>query len=118
MAPKNTKKTMPMSKKEMLGSYRTMKTIREFEWRMFKEFEAGNIPGFIHSYDGQEAIATGVCNNLLVTDFIGSTHRGHGHCIAKGCDVGDMVKEIMARSTGLCKGNFQKKHNSVTPLLL
>ena len=110
MASKNTAKTMPMSKNEMLASYRTMKTIREFEWRMFKEFEAGNIPGFIHSYDGQEAIATGICNNLLDTDFIGSTHRGHGHCIAKGCDVGDMVKEIMARSTGLCKGKGGSMH--------
>lgn len=110
MAKKHTGTTMPMSKEEMLASYRTMKTIREFEWRMRTEFEAGNIPGFIHSYDGQEAVATGICNNLLDTDFIGSTHRGHGHCIAKGCDVGDMVKEIMARSTGLCKGKGGSMH--------
>ena len=110
MASKNSKTNAPMSKANMLASYRTMKTIREFEWRMIKEFEAGNIPGFIHSYDGQEAIATGVCSHLLDTDFIGSTHRGHGHCIAKGCEVPDMVKEIMARSTGLCNGKGGSMH--------
>lgn len=94
----------------LLQAYRTMKTIRAFEERVVKEFEAGNIPGFVHVYDGQEAIATGVCMNLTDSDYIGSTHRGHGHCIAKGCDVIAMMKEIMARATGLCAGKGGSMH--------
>lgn len=94
----------------LLQAYRTMKTIRLFEERCTKEFEKGNIPGFVHVYDGQEAIATGVCMNLTDADVIGSTHRGHGHCIAKGCDVIGMMKEIMGRATGLCKGKGGSMH--------
>ena len=91
-------------------AYRTMKTIRAFEERVVLEFERGNIPGFVHVYDGQEAVATGICMNLTDDDYIGSTHRGHGHCIAKGCDVKKMMQEIMARSTGLCRGKGGSMH--------
>jgi len=109
--PKAKAKTpMPLSREELLRAYRTMKTIRVFEERMCKEFENGNIPGFVHMYDGQEAIATAVCMNLTDQDYIGSTHRGHGHCIAKGCDVKSMMKEIMAKTTGLCRGKGGSMH--------
>ena len=76
-----------MKKEELLKVYRTMKTIRSFEERCDKEFMQGNIPGFVHLYAGQEAVAVGICSHLSDEDKIGSTHRGHGHCIAKGCDV-------------------------------
>src|SRR5512139_3443835 len=94
----------------LLQAYRTMKTIRLFEERCVIEFERGNIPGFVHVYDGQEAVATGICMHLGDSDVIGSTHRGHGHCIAKGCDVVGMMKEIMGRATGLCKGKGGSMH--------
>lgn len=94
----------------LLQAYRTMKTIRLFEERVIKEFQAGNIPGFVHAYDGQEAVAVGACMNLTDQDIIGSTHRGHGHCIAKGCDVIGMMKEIMGKAGGLCKGKGGSMH--------
>jgi pyruvate dehydrogenase E1 component alpha subunit len=87
-----------------------MRTIRTFEERVIKEFENGNIPGFVHAYNGQEAVATGVCMHLSDKDIIGSTHRGHGHCIAKGCDVTGMMKEIMGKADGLCKGKGGSMH--------
>ena len=96
--------------KTLLEAYRIMRSIRGFEERIVVEFERGNIPGFVHVYDGQEAVATAVCMHLTERDYIGSTHRGHGHCIAKGCDIGGMMKEIMARSTGLCHGKGGSMH--------
>lgn len=101
---------MPYEADFLLRAYRGMKTIRVFEERAIKEFENGNIPGFVHAYNGQEAVAVGVCMNLTDNDYIGSTHRGHGHCIAKGCDVVGMMKEIMGRATGLCKGKGGSMH--------
>ncbi|MEA3299680.1 MAG: thiamine pyrophosphate-dependent dehydrogenase E1 component subunit alpha [Pseudomonadota bacterium] len=94
----------------LVDAYRTMKTIRLFEERCILEFERGNIPGFVHAYNGQEAVAVGVCMHLSDSDVIGSTHRGHGHCIAKGCDVIAMMKEIMGKATGLCKGKGGSMH--------
>ncbi|MEM8547718.1 MAG: thiamine pyrophosphate-dependent dehydrogenase E1 component subunit alpha, partial [Pseudomonadota bacterium] len=67
-------------------------------------------PGFTHLYSGQEAIAAGVCAHLADDDYIVSTHRGHGHCIAKGCDVIGMMKEIYGRADGLCKGKGGSMH--------
>jgi pyruvate dehydrogenase E1 component alpha subunit len=87
-----------------------MTMIRQFEERMIKEFMAGNIPGFVHTYDGQEAVGVGVCSHLTDRDIIGSTHRGHGHCIAKGCDIGAMILEIMGKQGGLCKGKGGSMH--------
>ena len=69
---------------QLLVAYRTMKTIREFEERVQEEFASGDIPGFVHLYAGEEASAVGVCMHLDERDRIASTHRGHGHCIAKG----------------------------------
>jgi pyruvate dehydrogenase E1 component alpha subunit len=87
-----------------------MRTIREFEERLHVEIQTGEIPGFTHLYSGQEAIAVGVCEHLGALDYIVSTHRGHGHCIAKGCDVVGMMKEIYGRADGLCKGKGGSMH--------
>jgi pyruvate dehydrogenase E1 component alpha subunit len=94
----------------LLRAYRQMKTIREFEERLHVEIATGAIPGFTHLYAGQEAIAVGVCQQLSDEDYIVSTHRGHGHCIAKGCDVIGMMKEIYGRADGLCKGKGGSMH--------
>src|SRR5256714_8294679 len=90
--------------------YRTMQTIRTFEKRVAREFRSGEIPGFVHMYVGEEAIAAGVCACLNDDDYVTSTHRGHGHCIAKGCDLNSMMAEIYGRETGLCKGRGGSMH--------
>jgi pyruvate dehydrogenase E1 component alpha subunit len=87
-----------------------MKTIREFEERLHVEIQTGEIPGFTHLYSGQEAVAVGVCEHLGDADWIASTHRGHGHCIAKGCDVPGMMLEIYGRRDGLCNGKGGSMH--------
>src|SRR5687767_1314957 len=93
-----------LTKDRVLDFYRTMRTIREFEERLHLEFATGEIPGFVHLYAGEEAIAAGVCAHLGPDDYIASTHRGHGHAIAKGCDVKGMMKEIYGKADGLCHG--------------
>ena len=75
---------MEMTKGELLKSYRDMKTIREFEERVHVEFATGDIPGFVHLYAGEEAVAVGVCMHLNENDKIASTHRGHGHLHREG----------------------------------
>jgi len=99
-----------MTHQELLDAYRGMKTIREFEERLHLEIQTGQISGFTHLYAGQEAVAIGVCQQLADTDYIVSTHRGHGHCIAKGCDVDGMMLEIYGRGAGLCKGKGGSMH--------
>jgi len=94
----------------LLRAYRQMKVIREFEERLHVEIATGEIPGFTHLYAGQEAVAVGVCEQLGDADYIVSTHRGHGHCIAKGCDVIGMMKEIYGRRDGLCHGKGGSMH--------
>ena len=101
---------MDLTKNELLRTYRVMKTIREFEERVHLEFAAGEIPGFVHLYAGEEASAAGVCAHLSDDDYIASTHRGHGHCIAKGVDVHGMMAEIFGRSSGLCRGKGGSMH--------
>lgn len=101
---------MQLNREQLTGAYRKMKTIREFEERLHSEIQTGEIPGFTHLYCGQEAVAVGVCEHLTDEDFIVSTHRGHGHCIAKGCDVKGMMKEIYGRRDGLCKGKGGSMH--------
>jgi pyruvate dehydrogenase E1 component alpha subunit len=101
---------MQMSREGLAKAYRLMRTIRSFEERVFAEFEKGNIPGFVHLYSGQEASAVGVCMNLTDDDKIGSTHRGHGHCIAKGVDVRGMMHEIFGRRDGVCGGKGGSMH--------
>lgn len=90
--------------------YKDMITIRRFEETAEKLFLEGEIPGFIHLYIGEEAIATGVCSNLTNTDYIASTHRGHGHTIAKGADVKRAMAELFGKKTGLCKGKGGSMH--------
>jgi pyruvate dehydrogenase E1 component alpha subunit len=99
-----------LSRDQLLRAYRQMKTIREFEERLHVEIQTGEIPGFTHLYSGQEAVAVGVCEHLTEEDWIASTHRGHGHCIAKGCDVPGMMLEIYGRRDGLCKGKGGSMH--------
>lgn len=90
--------------------YETMSTIRHFEQSAKRDYLDGQIPGFLHLYIGQEAIATGVCAALRREDMIASTHRGHGHCIAKGADVKRMMAELFGREAGLCKGRGGSMH--------
>jgi len=101
---------MQLSREQLLRAYRQMETIREFEERLHVEITTGEIAGFTHLYSGQEAVAVGVCENLTDADYIISTHRGHGHCIAKGCDVKGMMKEIYGRGDGLCGGKGGSMH--------
>ena len=101
---------MQLSRDDLKRAYRSMFTIRAFEERVDKEFALGNIPGFAHVYLGQEASGVGVCFDLSDEDWIGSTHRGHGHCIAKGCDVKGMMLEIMGKAGGLCGGKGGSMH--------
>ena len=97
--------------KDLLGYfYKTMVTIRSFEQMIEKFFLEGEIPGFVHLYIGEEAIATGVMANLRKTDYIQSTHRGHGHTIAKGADLKRMMAELFGKSTGSCKGKGGSMH--------
>jgi pyruvate dehydrogenase E1 component alpha subunit len=94
----------------LLRAWRIMRTIREFEERLHVEFATGEIPGFVHLYAGEEAIAAGVCMHLRDGDRIASTHRGHGHCIAKGCDLKAMAAEIYGKRDGLCAGKGGSMH--------
>jgi TPP-dependent pyruvate/acetoin dehydrogenase alpha subunit len=95
---------------QLLTAYRTMRTIRDFEERVHEEFAGGDIPGFVHLYAGEEASAVGICSHLTEADAIASTHRGHGHCIAKGVEINGMMAEIYGRSTGSCKGKGGSMH--------
>ncbi len=101
---------MQLSREELIHAYRQMRTIRAFEDRVHEEFAAGNIPGFVHLYAGEEASAVGFCMHLTDVDRIASTHRGHGHCIAKGCDVKAMMAEIFGKKDGLCGGKGGSMH--------
>lgn len=98
-------------KKEFLQDlYRTMVRIRLFEEKVNECFLGGELPGFVHLYIGEEAIATGLLSELNKDDYITSTHRGHGHCIAKGAKIKPMMAEIFGKSTGYCKGKGGSMH--------
>lgn len=101
---------MQFSRDALKAAYARMKVIREFEERLHVEIQTGEIAGFTHLYCGQEAVAVGVCEHLGAQDRIVSTHRGHGHCLAKGCDVDAMMKEIWGSREGLCKGKGGSMH--------
>ena len=90
--------------------YRTLYTIRVFETECIKLYRQGFIVGYFHPYLGEEAIATGVCAALRENDYIVSTHRGHGHCIARGGQLNKMVAEVLGRETGYCKGRGGSMH--------
>lgn len=101
---------MTLEPQQLLTMYRRMVTIRVFDQRAVEEFHAGNIPGVVHAYIGQEAIAVGVCTALRRDDKIVSTHRGHGHTIAKGADPRLMMAELFGRSNGYCHGKGGSMH--------
>ncbi|MEI8324474.1 MAG: thiamine pyrophosphate-dependent dehydrogenase E1 component subunit alpha [Betaproteobacteria bacterium] len=100
----------PLNKNDLLQCYRTMRTIREFEDRLHVDFSRGDIPGFVHLYAGEEASAVGILSHLGDGDRIASTHRGHGHCIAKGVDVAAMMKEIYGKKGGCGNGKGGSMH--------
>jgi len=104
--PANTR----LDKATQLRGYRMMKTIREFEIRIAAEYAAGTVPGMTHLYIGQEAVAAGICIHLTDEDNTASTHRGHGHCIAKGCEIGPMALELFRKEGGICKGKGGSMH--------
>ena len=101
---------MDLDRDKLLWIYRRMRQIREFENRLHDDFSAGLIPGFVHLYAGEEAIAVGVCAHLDDDDFITSTHRGHGHCIAKQADLRKMMAELLGKKDGYCKGKGGSMH--------
>ena len=90
--------------------YKVMLLIRRVEERLRDDFHAGKLPGGVHLYIGQEAVAAGVCAQLNDDDWIASTHRGHGHFLAKGGEARTMIAEIYAKETGICKGMGGSMH--------
>jgi pyruvate dehydrogenase E1 component alpha subunit len=112
-----TKSAQADSEKEFkLQLYRTMVRIRQFEEKLVELKAKMIIPGLLHLYIGEEATATGVCAALRIDDYITSTHRGHGHCIAKGGDTSRMMAELFGRSTGYCHGKGGSMHIADTKL--
>jgi len=101
---------MAIAKEKLIDMYRTMVRIRRFEERVSREFAEGNIPGSVHSYIGEEAVATGAIAHLRKDDYIMSTHRGHGHMIAKGGQTDRMMAELFAKKTGYCLGKGGSMH--------
>ncbi len=101
---------MTQSKEELLKLYESMQEIRKFEEEVADLFAGGSIPGFVHLYIGQEAVAVGACAALNSDDYITSTHRGHGHLIAKGGDLKKMMAELFGKETGYCKGRGGSMH--------
>lgn len=101
---------MQLDRDALLDAYRRMRTIRLFEEKLEELSLAGKLPGFLHLYAGEEATAVGVCMHLGDTDYLASTHRGHGHCIAKGVDLRGMMAELYGRRSGICKGKGGSMH--------
>jgi len=99
-----------LSREMLIEVYRKMRTIRGFEEKLQSLVAAGKIGGFMHLYAGEEAVAVGVCAQLSDEDLVGSTHRGHGHCIAKGVDVKAMMAELFGRATGTNNGKGGSMH--------
>jgi pyruvate dehydrogenase E1 component alpha subunit len=101
---------MTLEPEQLTEMYRRMVTIRTFDRRAVEEFHEGNIPGVVHAYIGEEGVAVGVCSALRRDDKIASTHRGHGHTIAKGADIKVMMAELFGRSNGYCRGKGGSMH--------
>ena len=94
----------------LLDLYAVMALIRAFETRVSELYRANEIPGFVHTSLGQEAVAVGICAALRDEDYMATTHRGHGHCLAKGADLDGMMAELFAKQTGLCHGKGGSMH--------
>lgn len=101
---------MSLTNTQIVDMYKTMIKIRKFESTAQALFAEGKIPGFVHLYLGEEAIAAGVCASLKDSDYITSTHRGHGHIVAKGGDINLMMAELFGKETGYCKGKGGSMH--------
>jgi pyruvate dehydrogenase E1 component alpha subunit len=101
---------LTLKKEKTIEMYRKMLEIRHFEEKVYDLYGQNLVPGTIHLYAGQEAVAVGVCANLRRDDYITSTHRGHGHCIAKGAQLNRVMAEILGRKTGYCKGKGGSMH--------
>lgn len=101
---------MDLPKESLVKMYRKMLEIRFFEEKVFGLYGQNLVPGTIHLYAGEEAVAVGVCSALSKDDYITSTHRGHGHCIAKGADLKRTMAEILGKKTGYCKGKGGSMH--------
>ncbi|MDR1656303.1 MAG: thiamine pyrophosphate-dependent dehydrogenase E1 component subunit alpha [Deltaproteobacteria bacterium] len=101
---------MDIGKEQLIGIFDKMLRIRAFEQKAKELFAGQKIPGFVHLYAGEEAVAAGVCANLTVKDYITSTHRGHGHLIAKGGRLNEMMAELFGKSGGYCKGKGGSMH--------
>ncbi|MDK2878021.1 MAG: acetoin:2,6-dichlorophenolindophenol oxidoreductase subunit alpha [Thermoanaerobacteraceae bacterium] len=101
---------MEISKELGLNMYKKMLEIRKFEEKAIEFFTQNLIRGSMHLYIGEEAVAVGVCSALNRDDYIVSTHRGHGHCIAKGADLDKMMAELLGKATGYCKGKGGSMH--------
>jgi pyruvate dehydrogenase E1 component alpha subunit len=115
-APPNISKegeAMPVdapSAEKLLDMYARMWRIRLFEEQAEYQSSQGNVLGALHTYIGEEAVGVGVCSHLTATDYITSTHRGHGHCISKGADIQKMMAELFGKVTGYCKGKGGSMH--------
>ena len=101
---------MDPTKEDLIAFYKTMQTIRLFEERIVDLYARGEVPGLAHLYIGEEAVAAGVCAVLTDEDYITSTHRGHGHVIAKGTELAPMMAELFGKVTGCCKGKGGSMH--------
>lgn len=99
-----------MNKELGMKLLQTMIMCRRFEEKLFELFSTRVMPGTMHQYNGQEAVASGVCAHLDKNDYVTSTHRGHGHCVAKGADMNAVMAEMFAKSTGCCKGMGGSMH--------
>ncbi|MBP1717681.1 MAG: pyruvate dehydrogenase, partial [Deltaproteobacteria bacterium] len=101
---------MNLSLQQELELFKKMVTIRLFEEKIQDLYARGLVPGLAHLYVGEEAVAVGVCANLRKEDYITSTHRGHGHVIAKGAELRYMMAELFGKKTGYCKGKGGSMH--------
>jgi pyruvate dehydrogenase E1 component alpha subunit len=99
-----------LTSEKLIEMYRKMLQIRYFEEKVFELYGQNVVPGTIHLYAGEEAVAVGVCSTLRKDDYITSTHRGHGHCIAKGAELKRIMAEILGKKTGYCKGKGGSMH--------
>jgi len=99
-----------LAKEKLVEMYRKMLEIRFFEEKVFELYAQNLVPGTVHLYAGEEAVAVGVCSSLRKDDYVTSTHRGHGHCIAKGADLKRVMAEILGKKTGYCKGKGGSMH--------
>ena len=101
---------MPVENASIAAMYETALTIRRFEQRAIEQYRLGNIRGYLHPYLGEEAVAVGAVAALRASDYIVSTHRGHGHAIAKGHEPRLMMAELLGKATGYCRGRGGSMH--------